>query len=472
MKCIWTSAAWLPTVANEARGAWRNDVLFSINDGGCWSAIESDVSREDAKSRGAEICDKPAIAPLVNAHSHAFQRAFVGFAERRELAEDDFWSWRDRMYRVALAIEPAQLKTIARHLYRELLRGGYTHVCEFHYLHRAKDGSAYGDVYAMSVALLEAANDVGIGITLLPVVYERAGFDAPNLRDDQRRFHADANWVLSAQNDLSVYREMYGERHVVIGAALHSLRAVTMPSIARIVTAAKGPIHIHCAEQRAEVDACLKATGMRPVEFLIGQLRRVSPNRNGVQIVHGTHTTSIEISAIAQLNGALVICPTTEANLGDGTTDVAAWLDAGVSMTIGSDSHVCRDWREELRLLEYGQRLKLERRNVLASPERGEHSTAARLYDAAVTGSAAAAGLDAWGFRIGARADLLLIDSDDTALAGIPVDRLLDAMVFSSSSAPFRDVMVAGDWVVQNGTVETEAADRERFATMMRSLHS
>jgi formimidoylglutamate deiminase len=472
MKHIWTAAAWLPANVNDQRGSWCSNVLFTIDDGGCWSAIDAEVSREDAKARGAEIYDKPAIAPLVNAHSHAFQRAFVSFAERRELAQDDFWSWRDRMYRVALAIEPSQLKVIARHLYRELLRGGYTHVCEFHYLHRAKDGAAYGDVYAMSVALIEAATDVGIGITLLPVVYERAGFDAPSLREDQRRFRADANWVLSAQNDLSVYRELYGERSVVIGAALHSLRAAAPESIARIVDAASGPVHIHVAEQRAEIAACLKATGMRSIEFLAEQLNARSPHKKKVQLVHGTHATYDEITAIARLNGALVICPTTEANLGDGVTDVASWLELGVPMSIGSDSHVCRDWREELRLLEYGQRLKLERRNVLAAPSRGDYSTAARLYDAAVAGSASPAGLDAWGLRVGARADLLLIDTNDPALAGVPQDRLLDAMVFSSGTEPFRDVMVGGEWVVQNGGDETEAADRARFATMMHALHS
>jgi formimidoylglutamate deiminase len=476
MKLLWTSAAWFPStetqVQSQASGAWQRDVLFCIGNDGCWSAIHAGFARADAKARGAELCDRPAIAPLVNAHSHAFQRAFVGFAERRDAAQDDFWSWRDRMYRVALAIEPPQLKVIARHLYLELLRGGYTHVCEFQYLHHAKNGSAYGDVYAMSVALIEAANDVGIGITLLPVVYERAGFDAPNLRDDQRRFRADATWVLTAQSDLSVYREMYGERHVLIGAALHSLRAVTAASIARIAATANGPIHIHVAEQRAEVDACLEATGMRPIEYLMSQLQKLSPNKYGLKIVHGTHTTKKEIDAIAQLNGALVICPSTEANLGDGITDVAAWLDANVAMTIGSDSHVGRDWRDELRLLEYGQRLKLERRNVLASPERGATSTATRLYAAAIHGSADAAGLNAWGFKVGARADLLLIDHDDPALCGVPLDHLLDAMIFSSPTRPFNDVMVAGEWILRDGKSETSDAIAREFATMMRSLHS
>jgi formimidoylglutamate deiminase len=462
MKQLWVKAAWLPEPVPDRthaqmreragarlseRGSWQRDVLFTIEQSGCWSSIEHGVALADARSRGAEICDQPAIAPLVNAHSHAFQRAFAGFAERRESSEDDFWSWRDRMYGVALTVTPERMKAIATRLYRELLCGGYAHVCEFHYVHHQPSGALYDDPYTMSVALIEAANEVGIGITLLPVVYERAGFDQAALRDDQRRFRADAKWVLDAQRALSGYREKYGEDRVLIGAALHSLRAATDEAIASIVTQASGPIHIHIAEQRAEIEACLKATGQRSIEYLCERLRELLPVSNGLQLVHGTHSTTAEIANVAQTNGALVICPTTEANLGDGITDVAAWLDAGVAMSIGSDSHVCRDWREELRLLEYGQRLTRERRNVLAAPERGCASTAERLYAAAINGSAAAAGLNAWGFRVGARADLLLIDCNDSALHDVPTERLLDAMVFSSPVRAFEDVMVAGQWV-------------------------
>jgi formimidoylglutamate deiminase len=467
MKTLWAYNAWLPKAVH---GAWQSDVLFTIDHAGRWSGIEHGVSRADAIARGAELLDGAAIAPLVNAHSHAFQRAFVGFAERRESAQDDFWSWRDRMYRVALAISPQQLKAVAKHLYIECLRGGYTHVCEFHYVHHSPSGAPYDDPYAMSLALIEAANEVGIGITLLPVVYERAGFDQPTLRDDQRRFRADATWVLNAQRELAGYSEMYGVDCVIIGAALHSLRAVTTDSLANILRGARGPIHIHVAEQRAEIDACIKATGQRPVEYLWHQIQRVSPYKYALQLIHSTHTIQSEIELAAQFNGAIVICPTTESNLGDGVTDVAAWLDANVSMTIGSDSHVCRDWREELRLLEYGQRLTRERRNVLAAPERGLASTAVRLYNAVINGSANAAGLNEWGFVIGARADLLLIDQTDSSLVGVPVERLLDVMVFSSPVKAFADVMVAGEWVVRDGAHESDVESREEFMNAMREL--
>lgn len=445
---FWASDAWLPSEKPSAiPGAWQKNVLLEADTAGRWSRIETGVPHEVAKARGAELLDGPVIAPLVNAHSHAFQRAFAGFAERRETADDDFWSWRDRMYGVALTVTPERMKAIAARLYRELLRGGYTHVCEFHYVHHQPSGVPYENPHEMSVALIEAANEVGIGITLLPVVYERAGFDQASLRDDQRRFRADAQWVLDAQRSLSDYGEIYGEDRVLIGAALHSLRAATDASIERIVNQASGPIHIHIAEQRAEIDACLKATGRRSIEYLCDRLHALSAAGRGLQLVHATHSTKDEISRIAQMNGALVICPTTEANLGDGITDVAAWLDAGVAMTIGSDSHVCRDWREELRLLEYGQRLALERRNVLAAPERGSPSTAERLYAAAINGSVAAAGLSNWGLRVGARADLLVIDKNDSALHEVPTEHVLDAMVFSSPVKPFEQVMVAGEWL-------------------------
>jgi formimidoylglutamate deiminase len=452
MKLLWSPHAWLPNAgsgatSNTPSGAWQSDVLFAIDADGCWSNIEHGVARTDAQARGAEILEGAAIAPLVNAHSHAFQRAFAGFAERRESAEDDFWSWRDRMYRIALAVSPEQLKAIAKHLYLECLRGGYTHVCEFHYVHHSPSGESYDDPYAMSVALIEAANEVGIGLTLLPVVYERAGFDRPILRDDQRRFRADAQWVLDAQRELS--RRYAESRNLIFGAALHSLRAVSDSSIAKIAAEARGPIHIHVAEQRAEVDACLKATGLRPIEYLLSQLQDASSSQFGLTLVHGTHSTKSEINSIVQRNWALTICPTTEANLGDGVTDVSAWLNANVPMSIGTDSHVCRDWREELRLLEYGQRLTRERRNVLAAPERGVASTAERMYAAAVAGSAQPAGVASWGFQVGARADLLLIDRSDPALLDMPTEYLLDAMVFSSPVRAFERVMVAGEWVAR-----------------------
>jgi formimidoylglutamate deiminase len=380
---------------------------------------------------------------LVNAHSHAFQRAFVGLAERRESEHDDFWSWRDRMYGVALTITPERLREVAARLYAELLRGGYTQVCEFHYLHRAPDGSRYDDPLAMSRALAQAALDTGIALTLLPVLYERAGFAAAGLRDDQRRFATTVDDVLALRDGVRAL----GLPHVDAGVAIHSLRAARPSSIEALAARLQGdraPIHIHAAEQTAEVDDCFAATGQRPLEWLT----RHVPLDARWQLVHATHATPDEIAAVARSGAGVVLCPSTEANLGDGVPDLPRWLATSTPLSIGSDSHVTRDWREELRLLEYSQRLALRRRNVAAAPTRP--STAAHLFELALAGGAGAAGFAAWGLQEGARADLLVVDTADPALSECDAEHLLDTLVFSSPVRPFARTMVAGRWVTTN----------------------
>jgi formimidoylglutamate deiminase len=384
-----------------------------------------------------------AVLPgMVNAHSHAFQRAFVGLAERRDGEHDDFWSWRDRMYGVALTITPERLREVATRLYGELLRGGYTQVCEFHYLHHAPDGSLYDDPLAMSRALVQAAQHTGIGLTLLPVLYERAGFDAAGLRADQRRFATTVDDVLALRDGV---RALHAP-HVSAGVAIHSLRAARASSIfglAERIAGDAAPIHIHIAEQTGEVDDCIAASGLRPIDWLA---RHVALDARW-QLVHATHATPDEISTVAASGAGVVLCPTTEANLGDGLPDLPRWLAAGAPLSLGSDSQVTRDWREEIRLLEYGQRLTLRRRNVSAAPQAGEPSTAARLFERLLAGGAAAAGMDDWGLQVGARADLVAVDTADTALADRDADCLLDTLVFSSPTLAFARVMVGGRWV-------------------------
>jgi len=401
----------------------------------------------------------------VNAHSHAFQRAFAGAAERREAASDDFWSWRDRMYAVALRIGTAQLRAVAAQLYVELLRGGYTHVCEFHYLRRDRDGREHADPLAMSWALADAAADAGIGLTILPVLYERAGFAADSLRDDQRRFRSSP-----AETFAAATRIRAAARPLVdSGLAIHSLRAASAASIAalaRLADAFPGPIHIHVAEQTGEVDECVAATGARPIEWLVREGRLDAR----WQLVHATHATAQEIAAVGASGAGIVACPSTEANLGDGLCDLPGWLDAGVPITIGSDSHVTRDWCEELRLLEYGQRLSRRERNVAAAPELGVASTAERLVSRMLAGCPAAAGQDAWGLVAGARGDALVVDASADALLGVAAERSLDALVFSGPSAPWRDVMVAGRWVVRDGVHAAAPAIAARFVAAMREL--
>jgi formimidoylglutamate deiminase len=446
------SSLWAPRAWVGAR--WADAVLLEAGADGTWSRIEAGVTSPPPH---AERLAGPALPGLVDAHSHAFQRAFAGLAERRDSAHDDFWSWRDRMYQVALRITPAQLRAVAAQLYLELLRGGYTQVCEFHYLQHASDGTPYPDPATLAWALAEAADEAGLGLTLLPVLYERAGFDRPALRDDQRRFRTDADAVLALQRAAHA-------RGLKSGVAIHSLRAVRPESIARVAEGAlDGPIHIHVAEQTAEVDDCLKATGRRPIEWLAAQLDK------RWQLVHATHATPAEIDAVAARGAGMVLCPTTEANLGDGLTDLARWLDAGVPVSIGSDSHVCRDAMEELRLAEYGQRLALRRRNVTARPG-AQPATAARLFERAIDAGAAAAGFARGGLAVGARADLLVADLAADGLRGVPADSLLDALVFAGASRPWRDVMVGGRWQLRAHRHVQGHAVAERFERAMREL--
>ena len=451
---LWAPHAWLPS-------GWHDKVLLRIGSDGRWAEVTPGVAVPPA---GTTAIESPLLPGLVNAHSHAFQRAFAGLAERRESASDDFWSWRERMYQVALRITPMQLRAIAAQLYIELLQGGYTQVCEFNYLQHDTDGQHYADPLTLSWALADAAVDTGIGLTLMPALYERAGFAQPSLREDQRRFATTAAGVWQAAQRI----DSSGRVGVKAGLVIHSLRAAAPESIAqlqRLAQSFNGPIHIHVAEQISEVNECLGATGARPIEWLA---------RQGLldarwQLVHATHTQPSEIDAVARCGAGVVICPSTEANLGDGLCDLRGWLAAGVPLTIGSDSHATRDWREELRWLDYGQRLALRQRNVSAAPESGQPSTAERLFARVVKG-AAAAGEPAWGLVAGARADALVADPADPALLGVPGSRWLDTLVFSSPGRPWRDVMVAGRWIIRGHHHTRAEAVAAAFTTAMNEL--
>ena len=431
---LWAPRAWL-------NGGWANAVTLRADARGHWAYVSADT----ACPPDAEVLPGAALPAMINAHSHAFQRAFVGLSERRDTARDDFWSWRDRMYGVALRITPDQLHAVATHLYAELLNGGYTHTCEFHYLHHAEDGRPYsaygGDDAAMSEALARAAQDTGMGLTILPVLYERAGFAQPTLRADQRRFAADVTRVLQLRDTIRAWKLS----NVDAGVAIHSLRAAASTSMHELLHACASddaPIHLHIAEQTAEVDECLAATGLRPIEYLTREFTLDAR----WQLVHATHAMPHEISAVAAAGAGVVLCPGTEANLGDGLCDLPRWLQSGTPLSLGSDSHVTRSWPEELRLLEYGQRLALRQRNVAADPDVNP-STAARLFERCVAGGGAAVGQAKWGLVAGARADLLLLNDRDPALIGLPQSHLLDGVIFSAPAQPFTRAMVAGRWV-------------------------
>jgi formimidoylglutamate deiminase len=453
---LWAEQAWID-------GRWQSDVLFDVDAQGLWQRITADVHTPPADARRLP---GPVLPGLVDAHSHAFQRAFVGLSERRASESDDFWSWRERMYRVALRITPDQMRAVATQLYLELLRGGYTQVCEFHYLHHTPQGQPYADPATMCWSLADAAQQAGIGLTLLPVLYERAGFARPQLQNDQRRFAGTPDMVMALARAVRAS----GRPQLDAGVAIHSLRAASLPAIQSLVQQVGQeamPIHIHIAEQTGEVDDCVATTGARPIQYLCDTL---APDARW-QLVHATHTTAREIEAVARSGAGIVICPATEANLGDGLTDLSGWLHAGVPMAIGSDSHVVRNWPEELRWLEYGQRLLHRKRNVAAAPGR-QDATAARLFDAALRAGAPAAGQPHWGLVAGARADALVLDTRASAMLGIAAGHRLDALVFGGTEPALREVLVAGNVVLRDGRHADEAAIADAFADAMQVLWS
>jgi len=453
-----TTAYWAPLAWIE--GQWQRRVLMEVDGQGRWLSFTPGVDEPPQ----AQQLQGPVLPSLVDAHSHAFQRAFAGLAERRDSASDDFWSWRDRMYGCALRVTPEQLRAIAAQLYLELLRGGYTQVCEFHYLQHQPDGSAYPDELATSWALADAAAEAGLGLTMLPVLYAHAGFAQTGLREDQRRFATDAHWIWRASQRINAA----GRPLLNAGVALHSLRAAhaeDIRTLQALVGDADVPIHIHISEQQQEVRDCLAATGQRPMQWLCNAF---APDARW-QLVHATHSTPEEIEAVATAGAGVVICPGTEGNLGDGLCDLRGWLEAGVPVSLGSDSHVTRGWVEELRWLEYGQRLGLRQRNVAAAPGR-EPSTAARLFEASRAGSAAPAGFASWGLLEGARADFLVLDAQHSGLLGMPVSHLLDALVFATQGEAISDVFVAGRQVLAGGRHQQQERINGDFARAMRDL--
>jgi formimidoylglutamate deiminase len=428
------------------QGAWASDVLLRVAGDGSWLSVQPGATA--AEQAGAIPLAGPVLPGLVNAHSHAFQRAIAGLTERRGGGtSDDFWSWRERMYSAANRITPAQLEAIASLLYAELLAGGYTHVCEFHYLHNDLNGAPYADPAEMALALVRAARRTGIGLTLLPTLYMRSGFAASGLRDEQRRFASTPDSVLRVVE--AIERHTQGDSRIHAGVAVHSLRAAGSAALSELAAAAKRaslPLHIHIAEQTQEVADCIDHTGQRPIAWLLDHAE-VDARWN---LVHATQSTPAELAALQKSGASVVLCPATEANLGDGVFDLPAYAAARGRWSVGSDSQVTRCWPEELRWLEYSQRLHLRQRNVAARVA-GHESSAAALFEAALAGGQAASGQALGGIAPGQRADFVTLDLEAPALLGVPPELLLDALVFSSPGAAFGEVFVAGRRVVANG---------------------
>jgi formimidoylglutamate deiminase len=395
---------------------------------------------------------------MPNAHSHAFQRALAGRIERAGTERDSFWSWREKMYELVESLDPDGLDAVAAAAYVEMLRGGFTAVGEFHYLHHSPDGTPYARRSEMSLRILGAAERSGIGCTLLPVLYETSGFGGAPPAPRQARFLNDLEGYLEIWDDVA--RAVSGKSDQRLGAAPHSLRAVLPEQLQALVATiderdSTAPFHIHVSEQRAEVEACRRWSGQTPVLWLAAN---VSLSERWT-LVHATHATAPERSAVALSGASVAICPTTAANLGDGIFPTASFARDGGRYAIGSDSHVVIGAAEELRWLEYLQRLTLERRCVLGRPG---GSTGESIYaEAAFTGGVAL-GRPIGALVPGYRADLVVLDEAHPLLAGRAPATMLDSYVFSAGAAAVRDVMVGGRWVIEDKAHRDEAAIAER----------
>jgi formimidoylglutamate deiminase len=402
---------------------WTQDVVISVEKG--------DIVAVEAGAKGGEKLAGPVLPGMANLHSHAFQRALAGLTEVRA-GDDDFWSWRELMYRFVERITPQHAKAIAAQLYLEMLLHGYTAVAEFHYVHHPA---------AMATSHLEAAREAGIAITLLPSLYIWSGFGRKPLQPRQKRFATDLKQILSQLDGLR--RHLSSE--IRIGVAPHSLRAVDPGALKELVAAVPddAPIHIHAAEQTREVEECKAALGKRPVEWLLSQMRV----DQRWCVVHATQVTDEETRALAGSRAVAGLCPSTEGNLGDGIFPLAEYRASGGRYGIGGDSHVSRDPAEELRLLEYFQRVSARKRNVVALP--GSPAVGTTLWLEAAAGGAQAVGRRMGALAPGTRADLVVLDGKHLDLHARSGDAIANALVFAGAKGLVGDVMVAGRWVVR-----------------------
>lgn len=415
---------------------WERDVLVTIAEDGRIRSVQAGLHDADAE-RVAIL-----LPALSNLHSHAFQRAMVGLTQRRGMGDDDFWSWRETMYGFVRALAPKDVEAIAAQLHVELLESGFAAIAEFHYLHHDRDGAAFTDPAEMSGRIAAAARTSGIGLTHLPVLYAHSDFGGKPPGDGQTRFLNDPDRFLRVRECARAHLSRDDD---TLGLAFHSLRAVTPDQITALLTAATdGPVHIHIAEQMREVDACLDWSGKRPVEWLLGQ----ADVDERWCLVHATHMTPEETTRLACSGAVAGICPTTEADLGDGIFPGRTYREAKGRWGVGTDSHVRTDAAGELRLMEWSQRLGERRRNVLAEPGQ---STGRHLYDTALEGGAQALGRAGGRIAAGQWADLVALDAQHPLLAGLTGDAILDAWIFSGGRQCVSDVWSAGRHMVRHG---------------------
>jgi formiminoglutamate deiminase len=445
MTALFAETALLPE-------GWARDVRLE------WDAAGNLVRvAPNAPADGAERAHGVVVPGMPNLHSHAFQRAMAGLAETAE-GGDSFWTWRQTMYGFVARLGPEMLRAIAAQLYVEMLKAGYTAVAEFHYVHHDKDGTPYADREVMSEAILDAAAEAGIGMTLLPVLYQAGGFGGAPPAEGQKRFVNRVDEFLAMVGEL---RRRHPER--VIGVAPHSIRAVS-PEGLKVATEDQDLVHIHVAEQTREVDDCIAWSGKRPVQWLFDN---ASVDARWC-LIHATHIDSDETRRIAKSGAVAGLCPITEANLGDGIFPAKDYLDHRGIFGVGSDSQIEINAPGELRLLEYSQRLAHRARNVLST--RADQSTGRTLYQAALSGGAQALARQAGTIETGHMADLVVLDQDHPNLAHVSGDQWLDNYLFTAPQRVIRDVFVTGERVVSNGEHRHRSHIEKRYKETLARL--
>ncbi len=435
---------------------WAKDVRVEIGADGRIAAVTPDAAPEPGDER---LEGKALLPALCNLHSHAFQRAIAGLGQRRGQGEDDFWSWRETMYALVDHLTPEDAGVIARLAFMEMAKAGYAAVGEFHYLHHQPGGALYANRAEMAQRVAGAAEAAGLGLTLLPVFYARGGMQDEPLQGGQLRFGHDRDGFAALMEGIALPRP-----DDVLGIAPHSLRAVTAEQLSTLADRhGGGPVHIHIAEQVKEVGAVRDAYGARPVEWLLDHVP-VGPNWCAV---HATHMSEAETAALARSGAVAGLCPITEADLGDGVFDAPGWRAAGGAWGAGTDSNVAIGAADELRVLEYSQRLTRRRRNVMCGP--GE-SNGEGLYRAALKGGAQALGRDSGALQAGRWADLMTLDRGALALPGAADGRLLDAWIFSHPDVKPADAWSAGRRMVKDHEAPGEAAVKQDFEALITRL--
>ena len=452
MSVFFAERALLPT-------GWATNVRIEVGKDGLLLSLEANTD-----ASGAERVHGPLLPGMPNLHSHAFQRAMAGLAEVAGNPNDSFWTWRDLMYRLVGKISPEQLGVIARQLYIEMLKAGYTSVAEFHYVHHDVSGRPYANPAELALHISEAARSAGMGLTLLPVLYSHAGFGGQAPSEGQRRF------INSTEHYLQLHQQLQPliaqQPAQTLGLCFHSLRAVTAQQIHDVLSASNStcPVHIHIAEQQKEVDDCLSWSGKRPIEWLYDNVDVDSR----WCLVHATHANAAEVARMANSQAVAGLCLTTEANLGDGLFPAVDYLAQGGRLGIGSDSHVSLSVVEELRWLEYGQRLRDQRRNRVYRAD--QPMVGRTLFDAALAGGAQAMGQPVRGLAVGQRADWLVLDGNDPYLATAQDDAILNRWLFAGSDRQVRDVLVNGQWVIRDGHHADEVDSCRDFTRVLKEL--